>query len=107
MGRRYQAKGLAGLLRNHGKAAGVHFSAHDMRRTFATELADRDVGLEVIQVALGHASLETTRDYVQVKERRLREAMYGYQGAVCAEIGGWGRAMTMDRRQAIWPSPST
>ena len=66
---------------------GVRFSPHDMRRAFATELADREVGLEVIQVALGHAKLGTTRDYVQVKQRRLREALDGYQGAVCAAIG--------------------
>jgi integrase len=35
-----------------------------IRRRFATELADREVGREVIQVALGHENLETTRDYV-------------------------------------------
>ena len=39
-------------------------STMSIRRRFATELADREVGREVIQVALGHENLETTRDYV-------------------------------------------
>jgi integrase/recombinase XerD len=70
-----------------GRGLGVRFSPHDMRRAFATELADREVGLEVIQVALGHVKLGTTRDYVQVRQRRLRQALDGYQGAVCAAVG--------------------
>jgi len=87
VGRHHQVRRIGGILINHGMAAGMEFSPHDMRRSFATELADREVGLEVIQVALGHVKLGTTRDYVQVKQRRLREALDGYQGAVCAGIG--------------------
>jgi integrase len=88
MGCHYQAKSLAGMLRDHSKAAGVHFSAHDMRRTCATELAERDVAIEDIQDALGHENLESTRKYVQVRQGRLRAAMASYQGAVCGETGG-------------------
>jgi integrase/recombinase XerD len=85
--RPFTPNALSMSLSQLGRRLGVRFSPHDMRRSFATELADREVGLEVIQVALGHVKLGTTRDYVQVKQRRLREALDGYQGAVCAAVG--------------------
>jgi site-specific recombinase XerD len=78
---------LGNVLMELGAHAGVPFSARDMRRTCATELAERDVAIEVIQDLLGHAKLDTTRRFVQVKRGRLRAAVAGYQGAVCGETG--------------------
>ena len=83
----YQEDSLGNLLMDLGARAGVAFSAHDMRRTCATELAERDVAIEVIQDAMGHENLESTRKYVQVRQGRLHAAMDGYQGAVCGETG--------------------
>lgn len=42
-----------------------------LRDTFATRLADRDVGIDVIQDLLGHASPTMTRKYADVKVERL------------------------------------
>ena len=85
--RPYGIDSLGNLLMDLGARAGVPFSAHDMRRTCATELAERDVAIEVIQDAMGHENLESTRKYVQVRQGRLHAAMDGYQGAVCGETG--------------------
>ncbi len=83
----YQEDSLGNLLMDLGARAGLRFSAHDMRRTCATELAERDVAIEVIQEALGHENLESTRNYVQVRQGRLHAALAGYQGVVCEETG--------------------
>jgi integrase/recombinase XerD len=48
------------------------FTAHRLRHTFATELAEADVDLSVIQDLLGHRSPATTRIYLRNDARRLR-----------------------------------
>lgn len=53
--------------------AGTH--AHAFRHSFATELLENEVALEVVQDLLGHASPATTRIYGRVSERRLHEAV--------------------------------
>jgi integrase/recombinase XerD len=83
----YQEDSLGNLLMDLGTRAGVRFSAHDMRRTCATELAEREVAIEVIQEELGHVNLESTRKYVSVRQGELRAALGGYQGEVCEETG--------------------
>lgn len=42
-----------------------------LRDTFATRLVDRDVGIDVVQDLLGHASPTMTRKYADVKVERL------------------------------------
>jgi site-specific recombinase XerD len=53
--------------------AGTH--AHAFRHTFATDLLEDEIALEVVQDLLGHASPATTRIYGRVSERRLHEAV--------------------------------
>ena len=58
------------------RAAGIpHASPHDFRRTFATELFDREIYPTVIQELMGHASLDTTRGYDKRPERGKAEAV--------------------------------
>lgn len=56
-------------------------SPHALRHTFAQDLADRGVEPDVLQEAMGHASIQTTMDlYVRGRARvngKLREAMEG------------------------------
>ena len=46
---------------------------HTMRHSFATYLMDRGVGLREIAELLGHESMETTKIYTHVKNKRLEE----------------------------------
>ena len=84
--RSYCSMSLGVSLSALGARLGVRFSPHDMRRTFATELADRGAGLEVVSELLGHEDLETTRRYVMVKPARLRAGTEAHQCAICEEI---------------------
>jgi integrase/recombinase XerD len=44
---------------------GIHFSAHALRRTFAKMAIKNGMDIIWLQTLMGHANLETTRDYVQ------------------------------------------
>lgn len=48
---------------------------HKLRHTFGTRLANGGVDLLVIRDLMGHASLETTKQYTHVASQRLRAAM--------------------------------
>ena len=48
---------------------------HSLRRTFATNLYKRGVGLETIKTLLGHESIRTTSIYLQLQEEDLRNAV--------------------------------
>ena len=44
---------------------------HALRRLFATRLLERNIPLDVIQVAMGHESIETTRVYARTSVARM------------------------------------
>ncbi|WP_347232548.1 site-specific integrase [Paraburkholderia sp. RAU2J] len=46
-------------------------SPHGFRHTFGTHAAAEDAPIDVIQRALGHASVQTTSIYVQAEQRRM------------------------------------
>jgi integrase len=86
---RHQGRGLtshtiSALVRNLCQAVGIKrypgdgISSHGLRRTCASDLADRDVPLLDIAAALGHQSIETTRKhYTRHRATRLTKAMEG------------------------------
>ena len=51
------------------------FSTHDFRRAFALSLYEDGYKLEEIQVALSHASVETTRKYVNLTREKVMESI--------------------------------
>ncbi|WLT30083.1 site-specific integrase [Geothrix sp. PMB-07] len=57
------------------KAIGIpRFTAHRLRATYATWLADEGVPLHTIKNALGHKDIRTTEGYLQVDMRGVAEA---------------------------------
>jgi integrase/recombinase XerC/integrase/recombinase XerD len=50
---------------------GVDFHPHRLRHTFATELLQRGVPIDVVQEALGHASIKTTRTYAKTSPMEI------------------------------------
>ncbi|WP_051252651.1 tyrosine-type recombinase/integrase [Ferrimonas kyonanensis] len=51
------------------------FSPHDGRRTFATQLLCNGVDLHTVQKLMGHASIDTTRQYDMRGEEVMRQAV--------------------------------
>jgi len=63
-------------VKRHLMRAGLwRASAHKLRHTFGTRLAEAGVDLLVIKDLLGHATVATTQIYAHVAQKRLREAM--------------------------------
>lgn len=62
-------------LRRLAKRSGLDITCHGLRRTFATLNADAGHNLRKIQVALGHASLETTQKYLMADQRSTARDM--------------------------------
>jgi integrase/recombinase XerD len=50
-------------------------SSHSGRRTFITKLAEHGVGARVLQQLAGHANLNTTQKYIDIKPSMLRAAV--------------------------------
>lgn len=54
------------IVERWGKISGIgNLSPHDMRRTFATNLAEKGISLEKLQKILGHQSIQTTQTYIK------------------------------------------
>ncbi|MDX6680651.1 MAG: Phage integrase family [Solirubrobacteraceae bacterium] len=49
-------------------------TAHALRHTFCTMLAERDVALEVRELA-GHVRVRTTQTYAEVSDQRKNEGI--------------------------------
>jgi integrase len=52
---------------------GIFITAHQLRRTFATQLLRRGATLRDIQMLLGHRSLKTTAAYLGVNPKNLED----------------------------------
>ncbi len=57
----------------HAKVDDLHF--HDLRRTFASRLAERGVSLQTIADLLGHGATYVTERYAHLRPETLREAV--------------------------------
>lgn len=60
-----------------GRRAGITraVSSHDLRATFATELANKGVPIRVVQELLGHSSVATTEIYTGVGVEAMKQAV--------------------------------
>jgi len=48
---------------------------HDLRHTFATNLCEKGVSVDVVSKLLGHSNIQTTLIYARVSDRRLSQAI--------------------------------
>jgi len=66
------------VVAKHAAAAGVREdrrTAHALRHTFCTMLAERSVALEVIRELAGHVDIRTTQIYVEVSDQRKADGI--------------------------------
>jgi len=67
------AGAVGDIVARHAAAAGVRddrSTAHALRHTFCTMLAERGVAMEVIRALAGHVDIRTTQVYVDVTDER-------------------------------------
>ncbi|MGE0175288.1 MAG: tyrosine-type recombinase/integrase [Oligoflexales bacterium] len=70
-----ERNGLFKRLQKLGRRAGVEVSPHALRRAFVTINVSNGLPLVYLQIACGHSDIKTTRDYCQVTEEEVAEAM--------------------------------
>ncbi|GAB4506930.1 MAG: site-specific tyrosine recombinase [Anaerolineales bacterium] len=86
----YQLKGLSthGIqmrLDHFRKLAGVNFTCHQLRHSFATDLHNVDMPITSIQKLMGHQWIETTMQYVQANDKKVQSDFL----AASQKLEGW------------------
>jgi integrase/recombinase XerD len=74
-GRAFSALTLSMLFKEIYELAGIRTSSHSGRRTFATRLNAKGVGMRTIQKLMGHKYISTTALYCDVSDEMLRNAV--------------------------------
>lgn len=73
-GTRLKPSGFRQVIRRISEKSGIPFSAHVLRRTFATLCVRGNMNVLHLQSLLGHSSLEMTRRYVSIVSEDLGES---------------------------------
>ena len=66
---------LSMLFKQVYETAGIRTSSHSGRRTFATRLNEKGVGMRTIQKLMGHRHIGTTALYCEVSDATMRNAV--------------------------------
>jgi len=74
-GRPFSSLTLSMLFKGIYELAGIRTSSHSGRRTFATRLNAKGVGMRTIQKLMGHRNIGTTALYCEVSEDIMRKAV--------------------------------
>jgi site-specific recombinase XerD len=72
------AGAVGDIVTKHAAAGGVREdrrTAHALRHTFSTMLAERGVAMEVIRALAGHVDIRTTQIYIDVTDRRKADGI--------------------------------
>jgi integrase/recombinase XerD len=78
------ASAVGDVVAKHAASAGVREdrrTAHALRHTFCTMLAERNVPLEVIRELAGHVDVRTTQIYVDVTDQRKNDGIAALETA--------------------------
>ena len=70
-------KTIHNAFRKTGKAAGVYFTPHQLRHTFAREAINKGLGLYQTKNILGHTDISTTQRYLSIAHDDLRKSFHG------------------------------
>jgi integrase/recombinase XerD len=73
-GRAFTNVSLSMLFKEIYETAGIRTSSHSGRRTFATRLNEKGVGMRTIQKLMGHRHIGTTALYCEVSDTTMRNA---------------------------------
>ena len=74
-GRRFSSVTLSMLFKEIYQLAGIRTSSHSGRRTFATRLNARGVGMKTIQKLMGHKHIGATALYCDISDDQLQKAV--------------------------------
>ena len=74
-GRAFTNVSLSMLFKEVYELAGLRTSSHSGRRTFATRLHEKGVGMKTIQKLMGHRNIGTTALYCEVSDAMMRNAV--------------------------------
>jgi len=74
-GRYFSNVSLAMLFKEIYDLASIRTSSHSGRRTFATRLNEKGVGMKTIQRLMGHKNIATTAVYCEVSDTVMRGAV--------------------------------
>ena len=74
-GRPFSNVSLSMLFKEIYELAGIRTSSHSGRRTFATRLNEKGVGMRTIQRLMGHRHIGTTALYCDVSDDMMRNAV--------------------------------
>lgn len=77
-GRGLTVRSVDRLVKQFGRRAGLDFTPHTLRHSFATHLLENGADLLLIKEILGHASLSTTQKYTHVTAESMKRV---YQSA--------------------------
>ena len=66
---------LSSRMKRIYRSAGIIASSHSGRRSFATALNAIGIGAKTIMTAMGHKSLQSTQEYIEVTDLQLMNAV--------------------------------
>jgi site-specific recombinase XerD len=86
----YKQDGLATIgiqkrLEKYRAEAGIHFTAHQLRHSFASDLVAADMPVTSIQKLLGHTWVTTTQTYIAANDPKVQRDFY----AAVKQMEGW------------------
>ena len=75
--KRLAESGVQWILRDIGRRANIeNVHPHRFRRTFATDLLSRGMKIEEVMLLMGHAKIETTLIYCDIKDKSIKSSFY-------------------------------